>query len=260
MGIVAWFRDLRGPPREGPFFEVPIPPERVPFHVAIIMDGNGRWASRRHLPVIAGHRAGTRALKDTVKSALRAGVRQLTVYSFSTENWNRPPEEVDGLMSLLEEMIDSEVDELHEQGVRLSFIGRREALPPGLRAKLTESEARTAGNEALVFYVAFNYGGRGEIVDAVQAALAAGVSPAELTEAVVAAHLYAPEMAEPDLIIRTSGECRLSNFLLWESAYSELYFSEHLWPDFDEAEFQRALREYASRERRFGGRQGKGRA
>jgi undecaprenyl diphosphate synthase len=260
MGIVAWFRDLRGPPREGPFFEVPIPPERVPFHVAIIMDGNGRWASRRHLPVIAGHRAGTRALKDTVKSALRAGVRQLTVYSFSTENWNRPPEEVDGLMGLLEEMIDSEVDELHEQGVRLSFIGRREALPPGLRAKLTESEARTAGNDALVFYVAFNYGGRGEIVDAVQAALAAGVAPAELSEAVVAAHLYAPEMAEPDLIIRTSGECRLSNFLLWESAYSELYFSEHLWPDFDEAEFQRALREYASRERRFGGRQGKGRA
>ena len=140
MGIVAWFRDLLGSPREGPFFEEPIRPERVPCHVAIIMDGNGRWASRRHLPVIAGHRAGTRALKETVKSALRAGVRQLTVYSFSTENWNRPPEEVDGLMGLLEEMIDSEVDELHEQGVRLSFIGRREALPPGLRAKLAESE------------------------------------------------------------------------------------------------------------------------
>jgi undecaprenyl diphosphate synthase len=194
-------------------------------------------------------------LKETVKSALRAGVRQLTVYSFSTENWNRPPEEVDGLMNLLEEMIDSEVDELHEQGVRLSFIGRREALSPGLRAKLAESEAHTAGNEALVLYVAFNYGGRSEIVDAVRAALAAGVSPAELTEAVVTANLYAPEMAEPDLVIRTSGEYRLSNFLLWESAYSELYFSEQLWPDFDEAEFQRALRAYASRDRRFGGRQ-----
>lgn len=260
MGIAAWFRDLRGLPREDPFFEVSIPPERVPFHVAIIMDGNGRWASRRHLPVLAGHRAGTRALKGTVKSALRAGVRQLTVYSFSTENWSRPPEEVDGLMGLLEEMIDNEVDELHEQGVRLSFIGRREALAPGLQTKLAESEARTAGNDALVLYVAFNYGGRSEIVDAVQAAVAAGISPAELSEAAVAAHLYAPEMAEPDLIIRTSGERRLSNFLLWESAYSELYFSEHLWPDFDEAEFQHALREYASRERRLGGRQGEGRA
>jgi len=232
----------------------------VPFHVAIIMDGNGRWASRRHVPVLAGHRAGTRALKETVKSALRAGVRQLTLYSFSTENWSRPAEEVDGLMALLEEMIDSEVDELREQGVRLSFIGRREALAPGLQAKMADAEARTEGNDALVLFVAFNYGGRAEIVDAVQAALAGGVTPAQLTEADVAAHMYAPEMVEPDLIIRTSGERRLSNFLLWESAYSEFYFSDHLWPDFDGAEFQRALREYASRDRRFGGRQGEGHA
>jgi undecaprenyl diphosphate synthase len=260
MGIVAWLRDLRGSPREGLFFGGQITPDRVPIHVAIIMDGNGRWAAQHHLPVLAGHRAGTRALKQAVTSALRAGVCQLTVYSFSTENWSRPPDEVDGLMGLLEEMIDTEVDELLEQGVRLVFIGRLEALSPGLQAKLAESEARTAGNDTLVLYVAFNYGGRSEIIDAVRNALDAGVSPEDLTEDVLAAHLYAPDMAEPDLIIRTSGERRLSNFLLWESAYSELYFSECFWPDFDESEFQRALSDYASRDRRFGAREGQGRA
>lgn len=260
MGIVSWLRDLRGTPREGLFFAGQITPGRVPTHVAIIMDGNGRWAAQHHVPVLAGHRAGTRALKQAVKSALRAGVRQLTVYSFSTENWSRPPEEVDGLIGLLEEMIDTEVDELLEQGVRLVFIGRLEALSPGLRAKLAESMARTAANDKLVLYVAFNYGGRAEIMDAVRAALAEGVSPDELDEDALAAHLYAPEMAEPDLIVRTSGERRLSNFLLWESAYSELYFSECLWPDFDEGEFRRALSDYASRDRRFGARERQGHA
>ncbi len=255
MGTIARLRGLLGRGREDPFAEGPIPAERVPRHVAIIMDGNGRWASRRHLPVIAGHRAGTKALKETVRSALRAGVRQLTVYSFSTENWSRPSEEVDGLLDLLSEMIDSEVDELDQQGVRLVFVGKREQLGPTLVAKMTGAEARTAGNDTLVLFVAFNYGGRAEVVDAVRAALSEGVRPEALDEAAIAAHLYVPGMIEPDLIVRTSGEMRLSNFLLWESAYSELYFSDALWPDFDQTEFDRAIRDYASRDRRFGGRQ-----
>ncbi|MCZ7661890.1 MAG: polyprenyl diphosphate synthase [Thermoleophilia bacterium] len=258
MGLLTRLMDLRGRGRGDSFFDGErLPLGRVPVHVAVIMDGNGRWAARRHLGVLAGHRAGTRALRATVKAALRAGVRQLTIYSFSTENWSRPRDEVEGLMDLLGEMIDTEVPELDEQGVRVVFVGRRDELGAGLQAKLAAAEERTRDNSTMTLYVAFNYGGRGEIVDAVRAALAEGVCPEELTEEVVAAHMYAPDMREPDLIIRTSGERRLSNFLLWESAYSELYFSHLLWPDFDEAEFARALRDYASRERRFGGRGGR---
>ncbi|MCL5941939.1 MAG: polyprenyl diphosphate synthase [Actinobacteria bacterium] len=259
MRLAQWFRDLRGRGRGDSFFGGRrYPLERVPYHVGIIMDGNGRWAARRRLGVLAGHRAGTRALKATVKAALAAGVRQLTVYSFSTENWSRPPDEVEGLMRLLGEMIDAEVPELDEQGVRLVFVGRLADLDAPLREKIQAAQERTKNNSTMTLYVAFNYGGRTEVIDAVRALLAEGVSPEQLDEAAVARHLYAPDMRDPDLIIRTSGELRLSNFLLWESAYSELYFSDVLWPDFDEAEFARALRDYASRERRFGGRRADG--
>lgn len=237
-----------------------VPLATVPRHVGIIMDGNGRWASRRKLPVLSGHREGTRALKRAINAAMELGVAQLTIYSFSTENWERPEDEVRGLMGLLEEMIDEEVPELHRNEVRVAFIGRREGLAAGLRGKIEQAEELTRQNQKLTLYVAFNYGGRAEIVDAVKAALAEGVSAGDLDQEVIASHLYAPEMAEPDLIIRTSGEERLSNFLLWESAYSELYFSGVLWPDFDEGEMRRALEDYAERERRYGGRTEPGRA
>ncbi len=227
----------------------------VPRHVAIIMDGNGRWAERRGLPVAAGHEAGARAVKRAVRTAARLGVEQLTIYSFSTENWSRPQEEVDGLMALFASTLDREIGELHEQEVRLVFIGRREGLDEGLLARMRNSEERTAANTGLRLYVALNYGGRAEIVDAVRGLAAASQDPAAVTEEAIASRLYAPDMRDPDLVIRTSGEQRLSNFLLWQSAYSELYFSEVLWPDFDEAAFEEAVADYAARERRFGARQ-----
>jgi undecaprenyl diphosphate synthase len=183
-------------------------------------------------------------------------VRQLTVFSFSTENWSRPADEVTGLMDLLAETIDNEVDELGRQGVRLVFVGRREALPAGLQEGMRRAEAVTAENERLILFVALNYGGRAEILDALAQALAAGGEAATLEEEDVSAHLYSPAMRDADLIIRTSGERRLSNFLLWQSAYAELYFSDALWPDFGEADLEEALRDYARRERRFGRREG----
>ena len=227
---------------------------RLPFHVAIIMDGNGRWAKRRHLPVAAGHRAGTQAVRRVITASRDVGIGQLTLYSFSTENWSRPREEVDELMRLHVEMIDSEVPELHANDCRVAFLGNREGLSEELRRKMGEAEALTAANKRMTLFIAFNYGGRREIVHAVRAALASGTSAGAIDEDDIAAHLYAPFMKDPDLVIRTSGERRLSNFLLWQSAYSELYFSDKLWPDFDEAEFSRALADYASRERRFGKR------
>lgn len=255
MSIVGRLRDLRGLRRRGgPFLPGEIPADRVPYHVGIIMDGNGRWAAKRHLPVALGHREGTRALKRTVEAAIRAGVRQLTVYSFSTENWGRPADEVQGLMSLLDEMIEREVPELDEKGVRVVFVGRRSGVPVELAEKFARAEETTRSNTALDLFIAFDYGGRREIVDAFRAAVAAGTAVADLDEETLGRYLYAPDMRDPDLVIRTSGELRLSNFLLWESAYSELYFSEALWPDFDEIEFRRAIADYASRERRFGKR------
>ena len=227
----------------------------VPRHVAIIMDGNGRWAEQRGLPVAAGHEAGARAVKRAVRTAARLGVEELTVYSFSTENWNRPPEEVNGLMTLFASTLDQEIDELDQQNVRLVFIGRGEGLDQGLLARMRSSENRTAGNTGLRLYVALNYGGRSEIVDAVRDLFSTSPDPGGVTEEAIASRLYAPEMRNPDLVIRTSGEQRLSNFLLWQSAYSELYFSDVLWPDFDEAAFARAVDDYAARERRFGARQ-----
>jgi len=226
----------------------------VPFHVAIIMDGNGRWARRRHLPVSAGHRAGAQAVRRVVEEARDRGIGQLTLYSFSTENWKRPTEEVEGLMRLHAELIDGEVPALHKNGCRVVFVGRRQELSEDLLHKMEWAETLTAGNSRMVMFIAFNYGGRCEIVEAVRAAAASGVDVSALTEEDVAGHLYSPLMRDPDLVIRTSGERRLSNFLLWQSAYSELFFSDCLWPDFDRRELGRALADYAGRERRFGAR------
>jgi len=229
----------------------PVPAESA-RNVAIIMDGNGRWASRRGLPLLAGHAAGTRALRRTVEAAPDLGVRSLAVYAFSTENWGRPPDEVEGLMSLFADTIEREFPDLHRQGVRVRFVGRRDRCPESLRALMDDMEERTAGNTRLDLWVAFDYGSRDEIVGAVRALVEAGTEPAAIDEDAVRAHLYAPEMPDPDLVIRTSGEVRISNFLLWQSAYAELEFVPTLWPDFGRDELAAALQAYAQRRRRFG--------
>lgn len=216
-------------------------------HVAIIMDGNARWATERGLPILEGHRQGAKTLKQTVKDAVAIGLRELTVYAFSTENWSRPREEVEGLMAMFAELIESETPELDDEGVRMVFIGRREEVSEQLQERMGWAERKTAGNERMSLFVAFNYGGRAEILDAAERYEGGGEEAFERL-------LYAPEMTAPDVVIRTSGEERLSNFLLWQSAYSELVFSEVLWPDFDRAELEAAMRELASRKRRFGAR------
>ncbi|MBJ7457644.1 MAG: di-trans,poly-cis-decaprenylcistransferase [Thermoleophilaceae bacterium] len=215
--------------------------------VAIIMDGNARWAQQRDLPVLDGHREGAQALKRTVKDAVRHDLHELTVFAFSTENWSRPEDEVRGLMAMFAELIRSETPELKEQGVRMRFIGRREGLSAELRDMMDWATGETAGQNRLKLYVAFNYGGRAELLDAARR------FDGE-TEEEFAALLYAPDMSDPDLVIRTSGEHRLSNYLLWQTAYSELHFTDVLWPDFDEAALVTALREFESRGRRFGAR------
>jgi len=225
-----------------------------PYHVAIIMDGNGRWAKRRHLPVGAGHRAGVQAVRRVIEEARDQGLGQLTLYSFSTENWARSTEEVQGLMSLHVEMIDSEVPALHEENCRVVFVGRRDGLSDELVGRMEWAEGLTAANTRMILFIAFNYGGRREIIDAVSRAVAAGADAAKLSEDDITANLYSPFMHDADLVIRTSGEKRLSNFLLWHTAYSELYFSDKLWPDFGKEEFREALADYAARHRRFGGR------
>ena len=222
--------------------------------VAIIMDGNGRWAEARGLPVAEGHRAGTRALRRTVEAAIDLGVRSLAVYAFSTENWSRPAEEVDDLMDIFGETIERELPDLAEQGVRSRFFGRRDRAPEPLRAQMERLETETAGNDRLDLWIAFDYGGRAELVDAARRLVEDGVPSREIDEESLAARLHAPELPDPDLLIRTSGELRLSNFLLWQSAYSELVFVDTLWPDFGREELAGALGEYASRRRRFGGR------
>jgi undecaprenyl diphosphate synthase len=218
------------------------------------MDGNGRWAERRGLPVADGHREGTRALRRTVEAAIDLGVRSLAVYAFSTENWARPAGEVESLMEIFGETIERELPDLAEQGVRTRFIGRRDRAPDWLRERMAALETETAGNDRLSLWIAFDYGGRAELVDAARRLLATGVSPDEVDENTIAAHLYAPELPDPDLLIRTSGELRLSNFLLWQLAYAELIFVETLWPDFGEDDLRSALADYARRRRRFGGR------
>src|SRR6478752_6932112 len=222
--------------------------------VAIIMDGNGRWARRRGLPTVVGHRAGTRALRRTVEAAIDLGIRHIVVYAFSTENWSRPQDEVDALMEIFAETMERELADLAEQGVRVRFIGRRDRAPAELQRRMTAMEDRTALNTKINLWVAFDYGGRAELVEAARRIVESGVEPAEIDENVFAANLYAPELPDPDLLIRTSGELRISNFLLWQLAYSELVFADKLWPDFDARDLRAALAEYASRRRRFGGR------
>jgi undecaprenyl diphosphate synthase len=216
-------------------------------HVAIITDGNGRWAQQRGLPVIEGHRAGADVVKERLRDAVELGIQELTVFSFSTENWSRPEDEVEGLMRMFGERIHSETPELDEEGVRMRFIGRRQGIPTELAERMDWAEQVTAANERIVFYVAFNYGGRAEIVDAARSF--EGDSEEEFRS-----HLYAPEMHDPDLLIRTSGESRISNYLLWQCAYSELVFRDELWPDFSRASLEQSLEEYESRRRRFGAR------
>ncbi len=216
-------------------------------HVAIIMDGNGRWAGQRGLNVLEGHREGARALKRTVQNSVKLGIEELTAYTFSTENWTRPDPEVQGLMALFAEMIETETPELDEEGVRMRFIGRLEGVSDELRRQMDWAEGKTRGNSRMTLFVAFNYGGRAEILDAAARYTGGG-------EEEFARLLYAPDMSDPDLVIRTSGEIRLSNFLLWQSAYSELVFSDVLWPDFDLPDLEAALQEFEARQRRFGAR------
>jgi undecaprenyl diphosphate synthase len=220
----------------------------APKYVAIITDGNGRWAQQRGLPVVEGHRAGADVVKERLRDAAELGIEELTVFSFSTENWSRPDEEVAGLMRMVGERIASETPELKEDGVRMRFIGRREGVDAGLIEQMEWAEGETSGNERITLYVAFNYGGRAEIVDA--ARNFQGGSEEEFRR-----HLYAPEMHDPDLLIRTSGEQRVSNYLLWQCAYSELVFRDELWPDFDRGALETCLREYETRKRRFGRRE-----
>jgi undecaprenyl diphosphate synthase len=230
-------------------------PERelpdVARSVAIIMDGNARWARKRSLPIAAGHRAGTKALRRTVEAAIDLRVESLAVYAFSTENWTRPPDEVELLMEIFTETIERELPDLVRQGVRTRFIGRRDRAPEALRQRMAALERETEHNRHLNLWIAFDYGGRAELVAAANRAVAAGV---ELDEETFASYLDAPEMPDPDLLIRTSGELRISNFLLWQLAYAELVFVETLWPDFGEEQLRAALEDYASRRRRFGGR------
>jgi undecaprenyl diphosphate synthase len=218
-----------------------------PRYVAIIMDGNARWAKRQGLSVTEGHRAGTDALKRSIKLAGEFGLEQLTVYAFSTENWSRPPQEVTGLMSLFLERIRREAQEMNEEGVRLRFIGRRDRIAPQVAEEIDWAEQLTARHTTLTVFVGFDYGGRAEILHAAERYAGGG-------EEEFRRHLYAPDLMDPELIIRTGGELRLSNFLLWEAAYSELYFSDRLWPDFDRDEFAHALDAFGARDYRFGGR------
>ena len=219
----------------------------APRYVAIITDGNGRWAQQRGLPVIEGHRAGADVVKERLRDAVELGIEQLTVFSFSTENWSRSDEEVSGLMRMFGERIASETPELDEEGVRMRFVGRRDGVEPALVERMEWAERETDGNARITLFIAFNYGGRAEIVDAARSF--EGSSEEEFRN-----HLYAPEMNDPDLLIRTSGEQRISNFLLWQTAYSELVVRKELWPDFDRAAFEAALAEYETRQRRFGAR------
>jgi undecaprenyl diphosphate synthase len=221
--------------------------EQTARRVAIIMDGNARWAARCGVPVLDGHRAGAQALKSTVKDAVRHDLEELTVYAFSTENWSRPDDEVSGLMAMFAQLIRDETAELKQEGVRMVFIGRRAGLSDELREQMDWATAETAGESRLSLFVAFNYGGRAELLDA--ATRFQGGDEADFAKL-----LYAPEMKDPDLVIRTSGEHRLSNFLLWQSAYSELHFTDVLWPDFSEPDLVAALDEYSGRGRRFGAR------
>jgi undecaprenyl diphosphate synthase len=222
--------------------------------LAIILDGNARWARRQGLPVEAGHRAGTRALRRTVEAAIEFGVESLAVFAFSTENWQRPPDEVVSLMEIFGETIERELPDLDAQGVRTRFIGRRDRAPAELQRQMDALEEETAANDRLSLWIAFDYGGRAELVEAARRLVEDGVAPEDVDERALADRLYAPEMPDPDVVIRTSGELRVSNFLLWQLAYSELVFVDGFWPDFGREQLRAVLDEYARRRRRFGGR------
>ena len=226
----------------------------VPRHIGIIMDGNGRWARRRGHPASFGHRAGVRAIKRVLEGCEQLGVNVLSVYAFSTENWSRPRAEVRALMRLFHETMQREIDEMHRRGVRIVVSGRRDELSPRMRQRIDEAIARTARNTNGVLNVCLNYGGRAEIVDAVRRLVAAGADPQQVDEAAITANMYNPDLPDPDLVIRTAGERRVSNFLLWQSAYSEMLVTETLWPDFDVDHLKAAIADYGSRVRRFGGR------
>jgi undecaprenyl diphosphate synthase len=230
----------------------PLPVDSLPVHVAIIMDGNGRWAQARGLPRLAGHRAGTENLRRIIRACVEFGIPYLTIYAFSTENWGRPPAEVRGLMRIVEDVIDRELEELHNEGVQLRHIGRLERLRPGLREKVLKAIELTKNNDQLILNVAFNYGGRDEIVQAIQHIIEDGLTAEEVNVEVVNRYLYTAGVPDPDLIIRTSGELRVSNFLIWQGAYSEWYFTPSYWPDFGKEELRSALEEYTQRSRRYG--------
>lgn len=226
--------------------------EQIPTHVAIIMDGNGRWASKRGLPRLAGHHAGTENLRRIIRASVEFGIKFLTIYAFSTENWSRPREEVNGLMKILEEVIDKELRELNEEGVRIRHLGRLDQLAPQLQRKVVHAVESTKHNNRLVLNVAFNYGGRDEVVQAVQHMIRDEVPAEDITPELLSRYLYTSGVPDPDLIIRTSGELRISNFLIWQAAYSEWYVTPTFWPDFGRDEFRKALAEFSRRERRYG--------
>ncbi|MGB2900350.1 MAG: isoprenyl transferase [Candidatus Acidiferrum sp.] len=229
---------------------------RLPRHVAVIMDGNGRWAQKRHLPRIAGHRAGTRSARTTIETCARLKIEALTLYAFSVENWRRPKAEIDFLMQLLREYLRKEMPLLQKNNIRMRFLGRIEELPAGVQNDVRDAMEKTAGNKGMVLCVALNYGGRAEIVDAMNAILAeqnGHGAPDKVTEAQLSSHLYTDGLPDPDLLIRTSGEMRVSNFLLWQIAYAEIFVTETLWPDFNRAQLLEALLEFQKRERRYGG-------
>jgi undecaprenyl diphosphate synthase len=243
--------EARGAPAASAADHGPLP-EAVPAHIAIIMDGNGRWARQRGLPRLAGHQAGTQNLRRIIEACVEFGVKILTIYAFSTENWGRPAEEVKGLMMILEDVIDRELAELHRNGVRLQHIGRLEGINPTLQRKVRQAIELTAGNSRLTLNVAFNYGGRDEIVQAVRRIIADGVKPEDVDAALISRYLYTGAQPDPDLIIRTSGELRVSNFLIWQGAYAEYYVTPTFWPDFGKEELRQALWQFARRDRRFG--------
>ena len=230
----------------------PNPPIKPPQHVAIIMDGNGRWAKKRGLPRLAGHKAGTENLRRIISASVEFGVQYLTIYAFSTENWGRPRDEVDGLMRIVEDVIEKELNELDEQGVQLRHLGKLDQLSPNLQKKVLAAVDRTRHNSRLVLNIAFNYGGRDEIVHAIRQILVDGIKPEDVSPELVSHYLYTAGIPDPDLIIRTSGELRISNFLIWQGAYSEWYVTPTYWPDFGKNELRKALDEYANRDRRYG--------
>jgi undecaprenyl diphosphate synthase len=235
-----------------PMLPAPLPPEKMPRHVAIIMDGNGRWAKARGLPRTEGHRYGTENLRRILNAAGQMGIKIMTIYAFSTENWGRPPAEVQMLMRILETVIERELLELHQKGVQLRHIGELDGIPARLQRKIHDAMALTQNNDKLILNIAFNYGGRGEIVRAVRHIVEDGVPAEQIDEKLVSSYLYTGDLPDPDLIIRTSGELRISNFLIWQGAYSELYSTPIYWPDFDENALRDAILEYGRRKRRFG--------